>query len=83
MAQLAALGERYRQTEYNLDRRAAQICMVLANIFRDQKKKPGAYKVEDFIPGAKTKPKEMTEADMKVQLEMMTAAFGGKVEKDG
>lgn len=39
-----------RDTAHADDRRAATICMVLANINRDPERRPSPFTIEDFMP---------------------------------
>ena len=45
--------------EYNY----AKICWILAEINRDDKKKPRAYKISDFMPEQKSSHKNLTKAE--------------------
>jgi len=49
------------------------ICAILANVNRNPKKHPRAYKVEDFMPG-----KRQSTQDMMTITEAITTAFGGE-----
>jgi hypothetical protein len=48
-----ALHRRYWQGEKRADYRAGVVASLLANIHRDEKKRPTAYKPEDFFASLK------------------------------
>jgi hypothetical protein len=86
--QLKALLERYNQEEEatarqlqiqedNADYRAALICTVIANCFRDPKRR--AFKVDDFLPRKKeVKSKTQTPEEQMMMVQMWQAMYGGK-----
>lgn len=45
-----ALADRWTDDQKSQDRRAATICMVIANCNRDPKHKPQPFEVSDFMP---------------------------------
>ena len=57
----------------------AQLTALIANMFRDEKKNPDGYTVEDFMPGAKPRKRQQTEEDQLAIVRLLNAAFGGKV----
>jgi hypothetical protein len=72
-----ALSSRYKDTQYRLDYRAALICSVLAEINRDRKRRPKAFKPEDFMP---QKPKKMNPKQMDNSLKIITQMMGGDIK---
>ena len=83
-----ALIDRYNQEEKqkgiilqiqeeNADRRTALICAILANSFRDSKRRP--FKVEDFMPrkGKEVKAKQTPEQMMQM-VKLWNATYKGK-----
>ena len=65
--------------EFN-NRRTARICMILANINRDKKKKITPFKEDDFIPKKKLKNKKpMSVNEMALVLQTITLAYNGNV----
>lgn len=58
------------------DRRTARICMVMANLQRDSKKRRKPYSEDDFIPKPK---KKMTVEQIEIMLKGLTYAMGGEV----
>lgn len=67
-----------------LDFRVGLVCALIANVNRNPKKQPKAFKPQDFMPkrGRKRKKKQEPE-EMIAQLKIMNAAFGGEEIKDG
>jgi hypothetical protein len=62
------------------DHRAALICAVLANIYRDKKRKSTPFKPEDFMPEYEQKvKKQQTPEEQFAIVKMLNAAFGGNV----
>lgn len=59
---------------------SAMVCSVLANIYRDSKKRPKPFTPADFMP-TKAKPKQQSWQDMKAIGKLLTRAMGGKIVK--
>lgn len=60
--ELEALVKRHAAMERNALVGSAQICAMLANINRDEKKRPEPFTLMDFLPGGdKPEVKELTE----------------------
>lgn len=58
------------------------VCSVLANIYRDEKKRRQPYQPSDFLPDRKAKPKKpQTWQQMKAICKAAALAFGGKIVK--
>ena len=72
-----ALAGKYKNGQSWLDHRAALICSVLANIWRDTKKKTTPFLPEDFMPREKTV--QQTVEQMFATVKMLNTAFGGEV----
>jgi len=81
LAQIAALSKRYREQEERLDFRTGQICAILANIYRDHKRKSKPFTPQDFMPQYATIPKKQTSEEMLATVKIINQAFGGKVKK--
>lgn len=79
MAQLAVLAEHYAAARERLDYRAALVCAVLANCFRDRKKRAKAFQPSDFMP--RQKQQEQTPEQMKFAL--MVAARAREMKHAG
>ncbi len=73
-----AYKENFKIQNELADRRTARICMVMANLQRDPKRKSRPYKEEDFIPKPK---KKMTIEQMEMLLKAITLANGGEIEE--
>lgn len=63
--------------------RQASMMALIANIYRDSKKRPKPYKPEDFLQQdkqekKKPKKKQQTPEDMLRAMELMVKAMGGK-----
>lgn len=69
------LADRVKENERRLDRRAALICSVIANVNRNKKKRSKPYGVEDFMP--REKKKQTWQQQLKF-VEGLTRALGGK-----
>lgn len=52
-----ALADGWDEDQSAEDRRAATVCMVIANCNRDPAKKPDPFTVDDFMPHGTPKPK--------------------------
>lgn len=62
------------------DYRASIVCAVLANIYRDEKKRRKPFTPLDFMPsGEKPRAKQQTPEQMFRMIKMLNAAYGGKV----
>lgn len=75
MREFGALSDRFKDAQGWLDYRAALICTVMANMWRDSKTKP--YKPSDFMP--EQKPKKQTPEQMLMAVKMLNSAYGGNV----
>ena len=73
-----AYYEQFKLENEMANRRTARICMVMANLQRDPKRKSRPYKENDFIPKEK---KPMTIEQMEMLLKAITLANGGEVEE--
>ena len=78
LVQLNALIKQNNLSERARNWRAALICSVLANIYRNPKKKVNPFEPEDFMPNPKKVSRKMSEQEMLTQLELMNASFGGE-----
>lgn len=63
--------ERIRLEEEANNRRVARICMIIANVNRDRKKKPKPYTEKDFMPKSTEKRKKMNVKDIATTLKMI------------
>lgn len=76
LAQFNALISRYNDEQRRRDYRAAQICSVLAEIYRDRKKRVKPFSPQDFmVPEEK---EEMDNPKMKRALERISQILGGE-----
>ena len=78
-----ALVERYEEEQERRDFRAGLICSVLANIYRDTKKRQKAYTPQDFMPQKQPEPKQEKKQEnivSKEQLQFVSQIFGGEVK---
>ena len=75
MREFKALSDRFKDAQDWLDYRAALICTIMANVWRDSKTKP--FTPEDFMPGKKHT--KQTPEQMLAAVQMLNAAYGGKV----
>ena len=73
-----AYHEQFKLENEMANRRTARICMVMANLQRDPKRKARPYKEDDFIPKQK---KAMTIQQMEMLLKAITLANGGEVNE--
>ena len=81
--QFNALAERYREEQERQDFRAGLICSVLANIYRDSKKRQKPYAPQDFMPQKEPEPKQEKKQESSVnkeQLQFVAKIFGGEVK---
>lgn len=77
--QLEALVEQYNNEQERQNARAALICAVMANIWRDKKSK--TYKLEDFMLTQKQKNmQKQTPEQMFETVKLMNAAMGGELK---
>jgi len=77
MREFSALAERHKTKEEWLNYRAGLICSVMANLWRDRKKKVKPFTPQDFMPGVKRE--RQTPEQMLATVQMLNAAFGGTV----
>lgn len=84
---LDVAARRYEREQYRSDFRAGMVCSLIANVYRDAKRKPEPFTPEDFMPVTKrnqeTKKVEpvkvaQTEGEMLKMLEIVHGCF-----KDG
>ena len=73
MREFSALSDRFKDTQAWLDYRAAQICAVMANMWRDPKSKP--LTPADFMP--KHESKKQTPEQMLAAVRLLNSAYGG------
>ena len=78
MREFSALSDRCKDVQAWLNYRAALICTVMANMWRDPKSK--ALTPEDFMPGKRTK--QQTPEQMLDVARMQTIARGGKIVEE-
>lgn len=68
----------YFKREKNKSERIAAVMALVANIYRNTKKRPKPYTIQDFL-GTSTKDKrQQTPEDMIAVMEMFVASMGGK-----
>lgn len=77
--QFNALVERYIQEQENQDLRMAMICSLLANIYRNTKKRQRPYEPKEFMPQRRPK-KQKTVEQMKNDLIALNVALGGEIK---
>ena len=81
---LDVAARRYEREQYRSDFRAGMVCSLIANVYRDAKRKPKPFTPEDFMPVTKrnqeTKKVKVaqTEGEMLKMLEIVHGCF-----KDG
>lgn len=76
--ELNALIERYKNNQDWLNYRSALICAVMANIWRDSKRR--AFIPDDFMP--KEKVRQQSPEQMLATVKLLNTALGGKVLED-
>ena len=79
LRELSLLAERHEANLERQDFRSALICSVLANIYRDAKKRPEPFTPQDFML---TAPSELREAEDKEELDYLlelAKTLGGQV----
>lgn len=76
MAQFDSLAERYRDEQRRLDYRSAMICAIMAEIYRDRKRRARPFSPEDFMPEEESE--EMDNPKMKRALELINQMLGGE-----
>ena len=81
LRELMALMERFEAAVDWMNYRSSIICAVIANAFRDTKKRRKAFTPWDFIPaiGEESERQEQTPTEMFAQVKMWNAALGGSV----
>lgn len=78
------LMERYDQDEERLDWRAALICSMLANIYRDTKKHPEPFTPWDIIPRHRQEvEKELTPEESLAEVQRFAISLGADVVEVG
>lgn len=75
MKEFSALSDRFKNVQTWLDFRAAKVCAVMANIWRDSKTRP--FTIEDFMPSKKHK--RQTPEQMLIAVRMLNTAHGGAI----
>lgn len=80
LKELNALSERHQSNQSWLDYRAALVCAVFANTTRDAKKRMKPFVPGDFMPKGKTR--RQTAEQMFAAVQLLNAAFGGKVSEN-
>ena len=50
---LDVAAKRYEREQYRADFRAGMVCSLIANVYRDQQRKPEPFTPEDFMPVTK------------------------------
>jgi len=78
LRELRALSDRHKDSQSWLDYRAALICTVMANMWRDPKSK--ALVPSDFMPGEKTS--QQTPEQMLATVKLLNSAYGGNVVEE-
>jgi len=78
LKQYEALVKRYALDIERQDYHAGLICSVLANIYRDPKKRRKPYTAQDFMP-RKEKPKQEPEEIMR-KMKAITISLGGEIK---
>lgn len=73
---LAARRREWEAEQERLDYRAALAPMLLANHWRDEKKRPKPFTVEDFMIFRKPKPPQTVKEQL-IIAESLNAVFGG------
>lgn len=80
MKEFTALTERYKSAKRWLDYRAALVCAVMANMWRDTKKKREPFSPADFMPEIETARKaRQTPEQIFTTVQMLNAMYGGTV----
>jgi len=79
MKQFSALSDRCKDVQNWLNYRAALICSVMANIWRDSKTRP--FTPADFMPGMRGR--RQTPEQMLLAVTMLNATYGGEVIEEG
>jgi len=74
------LAKEYAGEQETLNFRTALLCSIIAEVNRDRKKRNRPYTPEDFMPKKKIKKVELTNEQMRQQLEMLNVALGGEVK---
>ena len=77
MAKLDALTSRFREDQERQDYHAGLICSVTANVNRNRDSR--AFEPRDFMPIVE--PQKIDANDWFDKFSVITAAFGGKIER--
>jgi len=77
-AQFNALVKRKMIDEEQKDYRTALICSVIANVFRDKKKRRKPFKPQDFMPQRRKQKRKQTWQEQLALVQILNVAFGGK-----
>lgn len=80
MRQLDALMRRLAQKQKREDLLAARVCMVMANINRDPKKRRRPFTEDDFMPKV---ARRQTWQQQLAFVEQLNAALGGEDHRPG
>ena len=75
--EVMAMVDAYKQNQKMDDYRTARICYLIAEVNRNPKARPRAYKVDDFMPQEKKKKEEQTPEQM---LNVLKVMFGGRAK---
>lgn len=78
MREFSALSDRFKDAQEWLNYRAAQICCVMANMWRGPKSRP--FTIADFMPGRKNEPQ--TAKQMLATMELLKAVYGDRITKE-
>ena len=70
------LARRYENEQRRLDYRAATICSVIAEVYRDRKHRAKPFTPDDFMP--KVEPESMDDPHIERALRLMTQMLGGE-----
>jgi len=76
-----ALTERYKEAKTWLDYRAALICSVMANIWRDPKRKRTPFSPDEFMPETGAAKSIQTPQQIFNTVQMLNTIYGGEVRE--
>lgn len=75
LAQLGSLAQRYKNDQRRGDYRAALVCSVIAEVYRDRKHRSKPFTPDDFMP--REEPEKMSNPHVKRSLELISKMLGG------
>lgn len=78
LAQFDSLARRYRDCQRRMDYRAAMVCSIIAEVYRDRKKRIKPFTPDDFM--MKEESEEIDSPQMKRALKRISQMLGGKEE---